>query len=134
MEENMKKYIFVGVGGALGALLRCTINQITLPVAPTYHPLLTMLINISGSFLLGLLVVLFAKHWIVKPELRIGITTGFLGGYTTFSTLCKETILLWFGGHILFAAVYLVASVLLGLAAAWLGIRTAKLIERRHNS
>lgn len=130
----MKKYIFVGIGGALGALARCGINQLTLPVAPTYRPLFTMLINISGSFLLGLLLALFAKHWIVTPELRLGITTGFLGGYTTFSTLCKETVLLCFSGHILFSALYMAASVLFGLAAAWLGIFAAKHIERRHTA
>jgi CrcB protein len=130
----MKKYIFVGVGGALGALSRCAINQIPLPLSSTFHPLLTLLINLSGSFLLGFLLRLFAKHWIVKPELRLGITTGFLGGYTTFSTMCKETVLLSFSGHILFSAVYVAASVLFGLAAAWAGILAAKRIERRHAS
>jgi CrcB protein len=128
----MKKYIFVGIGGALGALSRCAINQIPLPLSSTFHPLLTLLINISGSFLLGFLLRLFAKQWIVKPELRLGITTGFLGGYTTFSTMCKETVLLSLSGHILLAAVYIAASVVFGLAAAWLGILAAKHMERRH--
>ena len=123
---------FVGVGGALGALSRCTINQIPLPLSSTFHPLLTLFINISGSFLLGFLLRLFAKHWIVKPEFRLGITTGFLGGYTTFSTMCKETVLLSFSGHVFFSAVYVAASVLFGLAAAWAGILTAKRMERRH--
>ena len=128
----MKKYIFVGVGGALGALSRCAIAQIPLPLSSTFHPLLTLLINISGSFLLGFLLRLFAKHWIVKPELRLGITTGFLGGYTTFSTMCKETVLLSLSGHTLFAATYIAASLLFGLAAAWFGILVAKRLERRH--
>jgi len=130
----MKKYIFIGVGGALGALARCAINQISLPFSQTYHPLLTLLINISGSFLLGFLLRLFAKHWIVKPELRLGITTGFLGGYTTFSTMCKESVLFGLSGHTLFAVVYVAASVVFGLAAAWLGILAAKRLERRHAS
>ena len=125
----MKKYLSIGVGGALGAILRYSLQQI--PLNSVYRPLLTMLINLSGSFLLGFLLVLFIKCLPVRPEIRLGATTGFLGGYTTFSTFCKEAVLLSLSGHLFFSAAYAAASVILGFTAAWLGIRTAKRMERR---
>ena len=130
----MKKYVLIGVGGACGALVRHFIQLISLPISAVYRPLLTMLSNISGSFLLGFLLILFVKCLPVKPEIRLGITTGFLGGYTTFSTLCKDSVMLFFSGHVLLSAFYVAASVLFGLAAAWLGILAAKQLERRHTS
>jgi CrcB protein len=131
---SMKKYLSIGVGGALGAILRYSMQQIPLPLNSVYHPLLTMLINISGSFLLGFLIVLFVKCLPVRPEIRLGTTTGFLGGYTTFSTFCKESVLLSLSGHLFFSAAYVVASVILGFTAAWLGILVAKRMERRKTS
>lgn len=130
----MKKYLSVGAGGAIGAILRYALQQSPLPLNPLYRPLLTMLINIGGSFLLGFLTVLFVKCLPVKPEIRLGMTTGFLGGYTTFSTFCKESVLLSLSGHRLLSVSYAAASVILGFAAAWLGILTAKCIERRRTS
>jgi len=128
----MKKYLSIGIGGAAGAIARHFIQLVPLPVTAAYRPVLTMLINISGSFLLGFLLILFVKCLPVRADVRLGITTGFLGGYTTFSTLCKDSVLLCFSGHILLSAIYVVASVFFGLVAAWLGILAAKQLERRY--
>lgn len=128
----MKKYMSIGIGGAAGAVARYLIQQVPLPMTAVYRPLLTMLINISGSFLLGFLLILFVKCLPVRADIRLGITTGFLGGYTTFSTLCKDAVMLCFSGNILLSASYVVASVFFGLLAAWLGIFAAKKFERRH--
>ena len=128
----MKKYFAVGIGGALGTVIRHCIQMI--PLNTVYRPLLTMLINISGSFLLGFLIILFVRLVPVTAEIRLGVTTGCLGGYTTFSTFCKESVLLYLSGHILFSAAYAVFSILLGIAAAWLGIFLAKCLERRRVS
>lgn len=130
----MKKYFAVGIGGAAGTIIRHFIQLIPLPLDAAYRPVLTMLINISGSFLLGFLIILFIKLVPVTAEIRLAVTTGFLGGYTTFSTLCKESVVMLFSGHTLLSAVYVASSVLLGLAAAWLGIYSAKRLERRHVS
>lgn len=127
----MKKVLSAGIGGAAGSICRHFVSLIPLPGGEAYRPLLTMAINLSGSFLLGFLVILFVKCLPMRTEVRIGLTTGFLGGYTTFSTLCKDTVFLGFSGRFLFSAVYLAASVLFGLAAAWLGILAAKRLERR---
>ncbi|MDF2632648.1 MAG: camphor resistance protein CrcB, partial [Caproiciproducens sp.] len=108
------------------------IHQITLPLNFAYRPLFTMFINISGSFLLGLALTFFARHMkSISPQIRLGIATGVLGGYTTFSTLCKESVELYLSNHIIYSMAYAVFSVALGLAAAWLGMRAAKRMERR---
>lgn len=127
----MKKNMAVAVGGALGTLARFGLQHIPVPLNASFHPLLTMVINVSGSFILGFLMLFFVKLLPVSAELRIGVTTGFLGGYTTFSTLCKETFFLFQSGHVLLSAAYAGASVLLGLLAAWLGIFCAERLERR---
>lgn len=127
----MKKVFWVGAGGAAGAVCRHFVQMIPLPGGELYRSLLTLLINISGSFLLGFLIILFVKCLPVSAEVRLGLTTGFLGGYTTFSTLCKDAVLLSLSGRALFSLLYLTASVLFGLAAAWLGILAAKRLERR---
>ncbi len=78
-------------------------------------------VNISGSFLLGLLVGFFAHSPVLHPDLRVGITVGFIGAYTTFSTFALETADLGSGGSFGLAAVNVLASVVAGLAAVWLG-------------
>jgi CrcB protein len=127
----MKKYLAVGVGGAAGAVVRYCVGQIPLPFNQIYHPVLTMMINMSGSFLLGLLMILFVKLLPVPSAIRLGVTTGFLGGFTTFSTLCKESVLLAVSGNILLSSAYIFLSLFLGIAAAWLGIFCGKRLERR---
>lgn len=127
----MKKNAAIGIGGACGAVLRYFLQHIPISLNEIYRPVLTVIINVSGSFLLGFLMVLFVKTIKINAEIRVGITTGFLGGFTTFSTFCKETAVIFSSGHPIFGAVYVVCSIALGLLAAFLGISAAKLIERR---
>lgn len=130
----MKKSFCVGIGGAAGTLVRYALFQVPLPGGSVFRPLMTMLINISGSFILGFLIILFAKRFPVRAEIRLAVTAGFLGGYTTFSTMCKDTVTLFYSGKVLLAASYISVSVLLGLTAAWWGIRAGKHLERRRAS
>lgn len=88
----------------------------------------TFVVNVSGSFLLGLLVVAFAHSLPVHPDLRIGLTVGFIGAYTTFSTWALETGDLASAGFPLVAALNVVASVAAGLAAIWLGQAAGRLL------
>lgn len=87
----MKKVIYIGTGGAVGAVTRFVILQIPNLLGFSDSTVFTILINITGSFLLGFMLNLFSRR-ITKAELKLGITTGFLGGYTTFSTFCKDTV------------------------------------------
>jgi CrcB protein len=126
----MKKILAAGIGGAVGAAVRWILLQIPL-ANDSFHPIMTLLINVSGSFLLGFVIILFEKKIPVQAEIRVAVTTGFFGGYTTFSTMCKDAVGLLATGNVPAALLYLMLSVFLGLLAAWFGIRLGKVFERR---
>ncbi|HEX2944985.1 MAG TPA: fluoride efflux transporter CrcB [Clostridia bacterium] len=122
----MRKYIFIGIGGFLGAILRFLTKSV--PIY-NYHenvPLNTLVINVSGCFVLALLLTVAFEIWEFDAEIRLGIGTGFLGAYTTFSTLCRETTELLFKGYYFSAVSYITISVVLGLAAVYLGVVLAR--------
>jgi CrcB protein len=89
-------------------------------------PYAILSVNVIGSFLMGFLFILTLERLTLSPPLRIGILTGFLGGYTTFSTFEMETFLLAETGHAGRAIVYVVSSVGLGLLAVFVGALLAR--------
>ncbi|MGZ4711762.1 MAG: fluoride efflux transporter CrcB [Acidimicrobiia bacterium] len=110
----------VAIGGALGTSARYWLGRVA-PVAPGTFPTTTLVINLGGSFLLGILLGSIAR-WrrddeLLRPLLGIGV----LGGFTTFSTFAVETVQLGRAHHPLLAAAYVVASIAGGLVAARLG-------------
>lgn len=112
----------VFVGGLVGTAMRLSIDALV-PHGPTDFPLSTFLVNVAGSFALGLLV---ARVWPTAPGwLRFGLGTGLLGSFTTFSAVIVSLIELT-GTYPLAAAVYLLASLVLGLGAAWLGLTVGR--------
>ena len=111
----------VGVAGALGALARYLLGRFIAERANTAFPWGTFAINISGAFFIGLLFAL-AGQKVIAAWLQVILATGFLGGYTTFSTMSWEGLQLARGGSTRQSALYLGASVALGLLAAALGI------------
>jgi CrcB protein len=107
-------------GGLIGTGLRLGVDALLPHTSPGSFPLSTLLINVLGSFALGLLV---ARVWPAAPGwLRYGLGTGVLGAFTTFSAVVVSLIQLS-GENPGIAALYLFASLLLGLGAAWLGLR-----------
>lgn len=122
----MRKYIFIGCGSFLGAVLRYIVRGMELRSFLGRIPVNTLIVNLSGAFLLALLLTAAMEVWTVDSDLRLGLTTGFLGAYTTFSTLCKETAGLINGGNYGSAAAYLALSAALGLGFAYLGFLTAR--------
>lgn len=122
----MRKYIFIGVGGFIGAILRYIIKGIQIY---NYHenvPINTLMINVAGAFLLGFILTVAFEVWEFNSDYRLGIATGFLGAFTTFSTMCKETIALIYNGDYFSAISYITVSTMLGLAAAFFGIILAR--------
>ena len=122
----MKKYVYISIGGALGAALRLYIKNIHIW---NYHeniPLNTLLINVSGSFILALFLTFALEVMEVDADIRLGVSTGFIGAFTTFSTLCKETVLLIYAGDYFSAISYVTVSTMLGLSAAYFGIVLAR--------
>jgi CrcB protein len=89
-------------------------------------PYANLVINVSGSFLLGFLAELFDTRLIVSPTLRVAILTGVLGGYTTFSSFSFETYSLLRDGQMLRGVANAAGSVVLGLIAVFLGVRLAQ--------
>ena len=110
----------VFVGGLIGTSLRLGIDAL-LPHADDGFPWSTFIINVTGSFVLGMLV---GRAWPVAPEwLRFGLGTGLLGSFTTFSALVASAFLLTDSGEVVLAAAYVVLTLVAGLGAAFVGLR-----------
>lgn len=114
----------VALGGALGASARYLVNVATLRLAGSGFPWATITVNILGSFLMGALVVVFAQKDLTR--LAPFLMTGVLGGFTTFSAFSLDAVALWQRGEVLPAAVYIVGSVSLSLAALLAGMAVAR--------
>ena len=117
------RYLLVGVGGFAGAIARFLVARGVGALGATRFPLATFLINVSGSFALGILGALVAQK--VSPgsdAMRLALGVGFLGAFTTFSTFELETHLLLENGSWLLATAYVVGSVFVGLIALRAGI------------
>lgn len=115
----------VGIAGALGALSRYVLGRFIAERAGAEFPLGTLFINVTGAFFIGLLFAL-ASHKIISPALQTVLATGFLGGYTTFSTMNWEGVQLARGGSTRMSLLYLVGSLALGLLAATLGLAAGR--------
>ena len=124
----MANIFIIGMGGFLGAISR---YGVALWIGQRWgrnFPLGTFLINISGSFLIGLLMSLFTERFMVNPQWRLLLVVGFLGAYTTFSTFEYETGALMKDGEWLIAGLNVVLSVFAGFIALKLGEVIAKSI------
>ena len=113
--------LLIGIAGALGALSRYLLGRFVAARTNTQFPLGTLLINISGAFVIGLLFAL-ASHKVINTAAQLVLATGFLGGFTTFSTMSWEGFQLVRGGNTGTGLLYLVGSLLLGLVAAVAGL------------
>ena len=117
----------VFVGGALGTSIRAALEA-AFPAQPGGWPWATFLINVSGAFLLGLLLETLSRRGPdvgARRLVRLGLGTGVMGGYTTYSTFTLETVRLIGSGAMLAGIGYALGSVLIGLAAALAGSRLA---------
>lgn len=124
--DELTKVVAVGVGGAGGAILRHLINISPVAKVFAWFPLPTFAINVLGSFLIGLLLTLFADRLIVTEAVRLGVIVGFLGAFTTFSTFEIEVFTLIREKQALIAAAYILLSVAVGLAGVYAGIALAR--------
>ena len=118
----MNKYFVVGLGGFLGSIARFWVGGYISDRMGTRFPYGTFVINVTGSFLIGLTVTLLAErmHW--NPNWRYLLPIGFIGAYTTFSTFEIETFSSLHDGAILIAFLNVALSVILGFIAVWLGV------------
>jgi len=124
----MMNALVIGIGGFVGAVSRYGIAVWIGQRWGRSFPLGTFVINVSGSFLIGLLMTLMADRFTENPQWRLLLVVGFLGAYTTFSTFEYETGALLKDGEWLFAGLNVVLSVIVGFVALKLGEVIAKTI------
>lgn len=122
----MQHILIVAAGGAIGASLRHLAGLLFLRVAGSGFPWSTLVVNIAGSLVMGLFVGLLARRLGASEELRLFVTTGILGGFTTFSAFSLDFALLWERGVTGGAVAYAVASVVGAILAIFLGLWVAR--------
>lgn len=122
----MRLILAVAIGSAIGGVARFLISASLEQRVATSFPVATLLINITGSLLLGFLATWTFERGGVSPEVRALLTTGLCGGYTTFSTFSLETIALAEEGAMARAALYVAASVTLSVLACLAGVTGAR--------
>ncbi len=114
-------FLIVFLGGGVGAALRHSVNLAATRLVGTTFPYGTMVINIVGSLTMGLIVEYFAVKGGLPQRWLLFLTTGVLGGFTTFSAFSLETVLLYERGRTAAAAAYATGSVVLAIAALFAG-------------
>src|ERR1700726_3665354 len=122
IERRILTYLLVFIGGGIGAALRHAVNVAFARWFGTGFPFHTLFENVSGSLVMGLLIGYFAFRGGASQHLRIFMTTGFLGGFTTFSAFSLDAVLLWERHHYGPAALYVAASVIASLGGLVLGM------------
>ncbi len=120
------KWVLIGAGGAAGAMLRFALQGLVQPTKGSLFPWGTLVVNVTGCFAIGFLMALFTGPYAIRPEYRLGIITGVLGGYTTFSSFSWETMQLAEERQWGLALLYVGASVIVGLVATFVGIRLSQ--------
>jgi fluoride exporter len=122
----MQLAVIIAVFGACGCLARYYLSGWIYGVLGRSFPYGTFSVNIVGAFLIGLIMEFALRSTLISANLRTGLTVGFLGGLTTFSTFSYETFRLLEDGEFLIATANVLVSVLVCLAFTWLGIVAAK--------
>mgnify|MGYP001062834126 CR=1 FL=1 len=122
----MTQILAIAAGGSIGAVMRYFVSTGVYSYLGRGFPYGTLAVNVIGSLLMGLLYELFLQRLSVSPEVRALLLVGFLGAFTTFSTFSIETITLIEQGDLLKAVGNIFVSVILCVAAAWLGLQIAR--------
>lgn len=115
-------YVIVFLGAGIGGALRHGVNQFAAHLLGIAFPFGTLTVNVAGSFLMGVLAEYFALRGGFSQEVRLFLTTGMLGGFTTFSTFSLDAISLWERGQWGNAAAYVAISLVLSLAGLFAGL------------
>jgi len=123
----MKILLAIGTGSFIGGIFRYLLSQFIQARFLSAFPYGTLFVNIIGCFLIGLVFGL-ADRGNLTQEWRLIIATGFIGGFTTFSAFSNETVSMLRDGQLGYALVYIIASVVLGLMATFIGISIIKLL------
>ncbi len=127
MVASLLLLVETGLAGALGALARYLLGRFVAERVGSALPVGTLLINVTGAFVIGVLFALSARR-VLPPALYVILATGFLGGYTTFSTMSWEGVQLIRGGNARGSVLYLGSSVVLGCTGAAVGLLVGRVL------
>ena len=128
-------YLIVFLGAGIGGVARYGISLLAVGMVDVaVFPYATLLINVSGSFLMGLIAEFFVVRTGLPQHLRLFLTTGILGGYTTFSSFSLEAVVLFDSGHVLSSAIYTISSVVLSLGGLMLGLALIRIFLKREEA
>lgn len=119
----MMQWLMIAIGGALGSIARFAAVGYLTPMLNYRFPIGTFIVNIVGSFLIGVAYVVIVEKQLIPPEWRLFFITGILGGFTTFSSFSLEILQAWQEGHVFNAIFYAASSVVLGLLFAYVGMQ-----------
>ena len=120
------KFLWIALGGALGALARYSVGVWIYERVGTRFPYGTMVINVTGCFVMGLVMAILDAHLELNPAWRYTIPVGFIGAYTTFSTFEYETLHALQNGQAASAFLYFSGSLVMGLVGVWLGMLSGR--------
>lgn len=126
----MMAYLLVFLGAGIGGAMRHGVNQFAALLLGVAFPYGTLTVNVAGSFAMGVLAGYFAFRGELPQEARLFLTTGLLGGFTTFSTFSLDAISLWERGQWLTAATYVAASLALSLLGLVAGLMLARIVTQ----
>jgi len=121
-----RQILFIAAGSAIGGVLRFLISRWMNILVVSSFPFGTLIVNLAGCFLIGLIYALALKNSTVSPTLILFLTTGFCGGFTTFSAFSYENLQLLKSGAYMFALTYALVSVIGGIALTFLGFQIIK--------
>lgn len=124
----MQNMMLVFIGGGIGAAVRYWLSGLVYDKFGSGFPYGTMVVNVLGCLLIGLLMTGMQERFFVQPSLRIFITIGILGGFTTFSSFSYETVLLLRDGELFTATINVIGAVFTCLVATWIGMQLGKLL------
>jgi len=116
----IKNFLLVGLGGAVGSMLRYAVYLL---LTVKDFPYATMVVNIIGSFIIGMVLALSIKDDNFLNDWKLFLATGICGGFTTFSAFSAENMSLLQNGKSMLAVIYIISSIAAGIAAAWLGFK-----------
>lgn len=119
--QTLKLIFFAGLGGFCGSALRYLTGRLFAHITHSHFPWGTFVVNMVGSFIIGILFGLAERHHLVSPVANVFLITGFCGGLTTFSTLADDIYLMLADHRWLQFAIYTSATFLLGIMLVWLG-------------
>ena len=110
-------WLAVAIGGALGSVARYALSSWIFDITSHKFPYATLIVNVAGSFVMGILFVVVVERAALPAEMRNLLMIGFIGAFTTFSAFSLDALGLWQNGHVLMSVIYMITTVILCLVA-----------------